>query len=107
MSEVTRTFILHWRDGAENEIQGTDIADAFNNAGYSAGALRALDYYDTKDPNEEEAAAISQAEKDAYKLESYEDLVAALEMARERLVELGETDVSYFDQQINDARREG
>lgn len=42
-----KIFILHWIDGRTEEIAGYDIAHAFNKY-YSAGALRALDYYETK-----------------------------------------------------------
>ena len=41
-----RKFKLHWKDGIEEIFEGTDIADAFNHAGYGAGALSALDYYE-------------------------------------------------------------
>lgn len=41
-----KTFILHWLNGKTEEVKGTTIADAFTNAGYGAGALGALDYYE-------------------------------------------------------------
>ena len=40
-----RTFELHWSSGEVEIIKGTNIADAFAKAGYSQGALGALDYY--------------------------------------------------------------
>jgi len=44
-------FKLYWLTGKEEIIKGVNIADAFTHAGYSAGAIRALDWYD---PIEEE-----------------------------------------------------
>lgn len=41
-----KTFILHWLDGTTETIHGNSISDAFAKAGYSAGSLAALDYYD-------------------------------------------------------------
>lgn len=41
-----KTFILHWLDGSKNVAKGEDIAQAFTLAGFSAGALPALDYYE-------------------------------------------------------------
>jgi hypothetical protein len=43
-----KTYILHWLDGKEEEVQGYDIADAFRRAGYGGGAINALDYYEEK-----------------------------------------------------------
>lgn len=40
-----KQFTLYWLDGLREIITGTSIADAFNRAGYGAGALRALDFY--------------------------------------------------------------
>lgn len=43
---ATKTFILFWKTKDRWQIvRGTDIADAFNNAGYGGGAMGALDYY--------------------------------------------------------------
>ena len=39
-------FILHWLTGETEEIEGNSISEAFTLAGYSSGALRALDYYE-------------------------------------------------------------
>ena len=41
-----KTFILHWLDRKEQTIVGTDIKDAFNRAGYGAGAVAAVDYWE-------------------------------------------------------------
>jgi len=41
-----RKFILHWLTGKIEIVEGKDIADAFTKAGYSSGALRALDWYE-------------------------------------------------------------
>lgn len=43
-----KTYILHWHDGTTEEVQGYSIAHAFTSAGYGAGALAALDYYEEK-----------------------------------------------------------
>lgn len=40
-----KKFMLYWLDGKTEIIEGKDITEAFNHAGYGAGALRALDYY--------------------------------------------------------------
>ena len=44
--KIMKTFILHWLDGTTQIIHGNTISDAFAKAGYGAGALTALDYYD-------------------------------------------------------------
>jgi len=41
-----KTFILHWRTGKSETIDGEDIAQAINQAGYGRGALPALDYWE-------------------------------------------------------------
>ena len=42
-----KTFILHWKfDNKTETIYGESISDAFMRAGYGAGALGALDYYE-------------------------------------------------------------
>lgn len=46
-----KTFTLYWLDGLTEQIFGYDIADAFRRAGYGAGALKALDYYEEVKPN--------------------------------------------------------
>ena len=50
-----KTYILHWLDGTTEEIEGNSISDAFTRAGYGAGALKALDYYEeVKDRRKEQ-----------------------------------------------------
>lgn len=39
-------FVVYWRDGRFTQITGPTIEQAFTNAGYGAGALRALDFYE-------------------------------------------------------------
>lgn len=39
-------FILHWLSGRIETVEGKDIASAFTKAGYGAGAIAALDYFD-------------------------------------------------------------
>ena len=41
-----KRFKLYWLDGKTEVVSGRNIDDAFNKAGYGAGALRALDYYE-------------------------------------------------------------
>jgi hypothetical protein len=41
-----KKFTLHWLNGKTEEIKGPTIAIAFALAGYSGGALHALDYYE-------------------------------------------------------------
>jgi flavin-binding protein dodecin len=41
-----KTFKLHWLTGQSEVVNGYDIADAFSKAGYGAGAVRALDWYE-------------------------------------------------------------
>lgn len=50
--ETKKTFYLFWRFGKKEKVEGTDIAAAFNNAGYGGGAIRALDFYSEKDSHE-------------------------------------------------------
>lgn len=38
-------FTLYWLGGKRQVVEGSDIAAAMMNAGYGAGALRALDFY--------------------------------------------------------------
>lgn len=42
-------FTLYWLDGKREVVEGEDIADAMNIAGYGQGALRTLDFYSTGD----------------------------------------------------------
>lgn len=41
-----RKFKLHWLDGKVEEVEGDSISDAFTNAGYGAGAMIALDWWE-------------------------------------------------------------
>lgn len=38
------TFTLFWLDGKSELVKGKTVADAFTQAGYGAGAVRALDF---------------------------------------------------------------
>lgn len=38
-------FTLYWRSGSRQTLQGLTIEDAFNRAGYGAGAIKALDFF--------------------------------------------------------------
>lgn len=40
-----KTFTLYWLTGDRELVRGRDIAEAMTLAGYSGGALRALDFY--------------------------------------------------------------
>jgi len=40
-----KTYIIYWLDGKTTKVYGFSIEDAFKNAGYSAGAVAAVDYY--------------------------------------------------------------
>lgn len=41
-----KKFRLYWLDGKTEIVEGDDITDAFSKAGYGAGAMRALDFWD-------------------------------------------------------------
>lgn len=41
-----KKFTLHWLGGKTETVEGEDIADAYRRAGFGAGALRALDYFE-------------------------------------------------------------
>ena len=41
-----KQFRLHWLDGKKEVVEGADIAQAFTLAGYGAGALGALDWWE-------------------------------------------------------------
>lgn len=38
-------FTLYWKDGHKEVVRGDSISDAFQKAGYSVGALQALDFF--------------------------------------------------------------
>ena len=40
------TYILYWRTGEYELVEGYDITNAIQNAGYGGGAINALDFYD-------------------------------------------------------------
>lgn len=39
-------FKLYWLTGTTEIVEGMNIVDAFTRAGYSAGATRALDWFE-------------------------------------------------------------
>lgn len=39
-------FILYWMTGESEVVEGSDITDAMNKAGYGRGSLPALDFFD-------------------------------------------------------------
>ena len=41
-----KQFKLYWLDGTTEIIEGYSIANAFMRAGYGAGAVKALDWYE-------------------------------------------------------------
>ena len=41
-----KTFKLHWLSGEVEVVKGYSISDAFTKAGYGAGAIRALDWWE-------------------------------------------------------------
>lgn len=45
------TYTLYWREGISEVVQGDDPAQAMTLAGYSNGAVRALDFYEHGDDN--------------------------------------------------------
>lgn len=52
MKEGDKLFTLYWLTGRREVVSGRDIAEAMTLAGYSAGALRALDFYASGDNQE-------------------------------------------------------
>jgi len=40
-----KPFTLYWLNGQREVVHGSGAANAMTNAGYSSGALRALDFY--------------------------------------------------------------
>ena len=46
----TKKFILHWKSGEMETVEGNSIAEAFMNAGYGRGAIMALDYFEEVKP---------------------------------------------------------
>lgn len=41
-----RAFIIHWLDNTTSKIYGYSIDDAFMKAGFGAGALSAIDWWE-------------------------------------------------------------
>lgn len=41
-----KQFLVYWRDGKLERMEGKTIQEAFTNAGLSAGAVSAVDFYD-------------------------------------------------------------
>lgn len=41
-----KNFRIHWLDKTSTDVIGPDIAAAMNSAGYGAGAVRAIDWYE-------------------------------------------------------------
>ena len=46
-------YVLFWLNGDKTVVHGTNVADAMNNAGFTSGAVRALDFYDEGDREDE------------------------------------------------------
>jgi len=46
-------YILHWMDGSTSEVEGESCEDAMTKAGYGWGAMRALDYWEKEDEENE------------------------------------------------------
>ena len=47
-----KKFTFFWLTGKREVFEGSDTANALNNAGYSQGALRALDFWANGDNND-------------------------------------------------------
>jgi hypothetical protein len=47
-----KKFTFYWLTGKREVFEGHDSANALNNAGYSQGALRALDFWANGDDND-------------------------------------------------------
>jgi hypothetical protein len=50
---MKKVFTVFWLNGTYELLQGNTIVDAFNKAGYSQGALRAVDFYSEDDKSKE------------------------------------------------------
>ncbi|MGD2072977.1 MAG: hypothetical protein PVG65_05770 [Candidatus Thorarchaeota archaeon] len=56
---MTKRFVLYWKNGEEEIVEGRDILDAFMKSGYGAGATAALDHYkplNSDDPSTSDSA---------------------------------------------------
>ena len=49
----TKTFTLFWLTGKSEIVKGNNIAEAITLAGYSQGAIPALDFYSKGDKRKE------------------------------------------------------
>lgn len=47
-----KQYTFYWLTGKREVLNGLDIANALNNAGYSQGALKALDFWAHGDNND-------------------------------------------------------
>lgn len=41
-----KRYIIYWLDGKIEEVRGQTFEEAFMKAGYGAGAIAAIDYYE-------------------------------------------------------------
>lgn len=41
-----KDFIIYWRDGKHDVVSGETIASAFTRAGFGAGAMAVVDFYE-------------------------------------------------------------
>lgn len=86
-STANKRFRLHWEGGEKELVQGVNIADAFNRAGYGGGAIKALDYFE-----ELPAPAITTV---------FEAKLVLDDCTREELVDrtYGDAEVCWFDRE--------
>lgn len=47
--DSNKTYQLYWMNGTCEQAEGKGLAHAFHKAGYSGGAMRALDFYEQSD----------------------------------------------------------
>lgn len=64
-------FKLYWTDGKTEVIEGKNAADAFNNAGYGLGAMKALDYYEKFKLSDTQRAQIKAVKKEIAREKRY------------------------------------
>jgi hypothetical protein len=55
-----KKFRLYWLDGKTEVVEGATITEAFTNAGYGNGALKALDFHDNGELQSYEWNAVEQ-----------------------------------------------
>lgn len=46
---MSNEYTIYWRTGRRELVRGADIAQAMTLAGYSGGAVRAIDFYTSGD----------------------------------------------------------